>query len=65
MTGVDREQEMARMIGGAEVSAAVIASAREMLDRRRAGVTAFPEVEPAPPKRAQITDARADGRKRK
>jgi DNA repair protein RecN (Recombination protein N) len=34
VVGPDREQELARMIGGAEVSAAVIASAREMLESR-------------------------------
>ena len=34
LTGPDREQELARMIGGAEISAAVVASAREMLGRR-------------------------------
>jgi DNA repair protein RecN (Recombination protein N) len=66
MSGPDREQEMARMIGGSEVSAAVIASAREMLARRkRAAGTTAPEGEPAPPKRAQVTDARDGGRKRK
>jgi DNA repair protein RecN (Recombination protein N) len=37
LTGPDREQELARMISGAEVSAAVIASAREMLGARTAG----------------------------
>ena len=35
LTGPDREQEMARMIGGADISTAVLASAREMLDARR------------------------------
>ena len=34
LTGPDREQELARMIGGREVSAAVVASAREMLEAR-------------------------------
>ena len=34
VAGPDREQELARMIGGAEVSAAVMASAREMLEAR-------------------------------
>ena len=34
IAGRDREQELARMIGGAEISAAVIASAREMLESR-------------------------------
>ena len=41
LVGPDREQEMARMIGGADISAAVMASAREMLESRglkRAGV---------------------------
>jgi DNA repair protein RecN (Recombination protein N) len=33
--GVQREEELARMIGGSEISAAVIASAREMLAFRR------------------------------
>jgi DNA repair protein RecN (Recombination protein N) len=33
--GVPREQELARMIGGNDISAAVIASAREMLAFRR------------------------------
>ena len=32
--GPDREQELARMIGGADISAAVVASAREMLKTR-------------------------------
>ena len=36
LAGPDREQEMARMIGGADISAAVLASAREMLDSRSA-----------------------------
>jgi DNA repair protein RecN (Recombination protein N) len=35
LTGLDREQEMARMIGGAGISATVLASAKEMLDSRR------------------------------
>jgi DNA repair protein RecN (Recombination protein N) len=35
LEGPDREQEIARMIGGAEVSAAVITSAREMIGSRR------------------------------
>lgn len=34
LTGPDREQELARMIGGADISAAVITSAREMLQAR-------------------------------
>ena len=34
VVGPEREQELARMIGGAEVSAAVMASAREMLEAR-------------------------------
>jgi DNA repair protein RecN (Recombination protein N) len=38
--GVKREEEIARMIGGAGVSAAVMASAREMLALRRAGPSA-------------------------
>jgi DNA repair protein RecN (Recombination protein N) len=36
LEGPDREQELARMISGADLSAAVIASAREMLDARTA-----------------------------
>ena len=36
VSGVEREEELARMIGGADVSAAVRASAREMLESRRA-----------------------------
>ena len=32
--GRDREEELARMIGGADVSPAVLASAREMLSSR-------------------------------
>ncbi|MDQ3417814.1 MAG: DNA repair protein RecN, partial [Acidobacteriota bacterium] len=32
--GPDREQEVARMIGGADISATVLASAREMLEAR-------------------------------
>jgi len=35
LAGPDREQEMARMIGGADISATVLASAREMLVSRR------------------------------
>jgi DNA repair protein RecN (Recombination protein N) len=35
LDGVEREQELARMIAGADTSAAVIASAREMLEMRR------------------------------
>ena len=34
VAGLDREQELARMIGGADVSATVVASAREMLESR-------------------------------
>lgn len=34
LTGPEREQEMARMIGGADISAAVIASARQMIESR-------------------------------
>jgi DNA repair protein RecN (Recombination protein N) len=37
LTGPDREQEMARMIGGADISATVLASAREMLESRTRG----------------------------
>ena len=36
LDGVEREQELARMIAGADTSAAVMASAREMLESRRA-----------------------------
>ncbi len=35
LAGPDREQEMARMIGGADISATVLASAREMLESRK------------------------------
>ncbi len=35
LDGVEREQELARMIAGSETSAAVMASAREMLEARR------------------------------
>jgi DNA repair protein RecN (Recombination protein N) len=35
LDGVEREQELARMIAGAETSATVMASAREMLEARR------------------------------
>jgi DNA repair protein RecN (Recombination protein N) len=34
LEGREREQELARMIGGADVSAAVMTSAKEMLDAR-------------------------------
>ena len=34
LVGPDREEEMARMIGGADISATVMASAREMLESR-------------------------------
>jgi DNA repair protein RecN (Recombination protein N) len=37
MSTADREQELARMIGGASVSAAILASAREMLSTRGGG----------------------------
>jgi DNA repair protein RecN (Recombination protein N) len=37
VSGLDREEELARMIGGAAISAAVRASAREMLESRIAG----------------------------
>ena len=40
VVGPDREQEMARMIGGADISATVLASAREMLESR--GLKAIP-----------------------
>jgi DNA repair protein RecN (Recombination protein N) len=36
LTGPEREQEMARMIGGSDTSGAVIASARQMLETRSA-----------------------------
>jgi DNA repair protein RecN (Recombination protein N) len=36
LDGVEREQELARMIAGSGTSAAVMASAREMLEARRA-----------------------------
>jgi DNA repair protein RecN (Recombination protein N) len=39
VSGTDREEELARMIGGAEVSATVRASAREMLASRRVRVS--------------------------
>jgi DNA repair protein RecN (Recombination protein N) len=35
LDGVDREQELARMIAGADASASVMASAREMLETRK------------------------------
>jgi DNA repair ATPase RecN len=35
LDGVEREQELARMIAGSGTSAAVMASAREMLEARR------------------------------
>ncbi len=34
LAGRDREEELARMIGGADVSAAILTSAREMLSSR-------------------------------
>jgi DNA repair protein RecN (Recombination protein N) len=34
IAGVEREQELARMIGGADISEVVVASAREMLENR-------------------------------
>jgi DNA repair protein RecN (Recombination protein N) len=37
VSGAEREDELARMIGGAAISAAVRASAREMLETRRSG----------------------------
>jgi DNA repair protein RecN (Recombination protein N) len=52
LTGRQREEELARMIGGAEISATVVASAREMLDTRQ-----------SLPRRSEAT--REGGRKRK
>ena len=46
LTGPEREQEMARMIGGADISATVLASAKEMLESR--------SPRPAAPKRAKV-----------
>jgi hypothetical protein len=40
--GADREAELARMIGGADVSAAVLASARDMLASRARADRASP-----------------------
>ncbi len=34
IAGIEREQELARMIGGADISEVVVASAREMLENR-------------------------------
>jgi DNA repair protein RecN (Recombination protein N) len=52
LTGREREEELARMIGGAEISATGVASAREMLDVRQG----LPR---------QNADRRDGGRKRK
>ena len=43
LVGPDREQEMARMIGGADISAAILASAREMLESRGVKAAAGPK----------------------
>ena len=43
LVGPDREQEMARMIGGADISAAILASAREMLESRGVKAAAAPK----------------------
>ena len=32
--GIDREEEIARMIGGADISATVLAGAREMIEAK-------------------------------
>lgn len=73
LRGPDREQEMARMIGGSDISVAVMASAREMLELRAAGSPA-PKREPrrelgvqelAAPKPDQARPSGVGGRKRK
>jgi DNA repair protein RecN (Recombination protein N) len=58
LEGPEREREMARMIGGADISAIVMASAREMLDSRR---------DKSLPRRSEPTESptREGGRKRK
>ena len=69
LDGPDREQEMARMIGGADISATVMASAREMLEseaevsgaKRRSDSSTEGE---RPPKR-RSEDPPRGGRKRK
>jgi DNA repair protein RecN (Recombination protein N) len=60
LAGPEREQEMARMIGGSDISMAVMASAREMLELRAA-----PRQGPAAPKGNERSEFRAGGRKRK
>jgi DNA repair protein RecN (Recombination protein N) len=55
--GADREEEVARMIGGAGISGAVRASAKEMIDSRQGG-------HPAPGKTATVRSARAKGERR-
>ena len=57
LAGPEREEEMARMIGGSDISVAVMASAKEML-QTRAG-------EPASTKRDDRISSREVGRKRK
>jgi DNA repair protein RecN (Recombination protein N) len=72
LVGPEREEEMARMIGGTDISVAVMASAREMLETRlprrgaiSEGARAKPgEVGPAPTKRDNRSQAREVGRKR-
>jgi DNA repair protein RecN (Recombination protein N) len=49
VSGVEREEELARMIGGADISSAVRASAREMLASRRGSEPA--RAEPQRPRR--------------
>jgi DNA repair ATPase RecN len=51
VSGAAREEELARMIGGAAVSAAVRASAREMLETR------MPSARSAEPKAARRKSA--------
>jgi DNA repair protein RecN (Recombination protein N) len=51
LAGPDREQEMARMIGGADISTTVLASAREMLESRSSKLAA--PAAPQAPKRGK------------
>jgi DNA repair protein RecN (Recombination protein N) len=51
LAGPDREQEMARMIGGADISTSVLASAREMLESRSSKLAA--PAAPQAPKRGK------------
>ena len=57
VVGADREEELARMIGGAGISGTVRASAKEMLESRRGG-------NPAPDRQPPVRTGKAKGERR-